>query len=127
MEPYFFKKAHQDQAFLEATIENDESDLLIAVMDDQIVGFALMQMQETPPYNVFKKHNFAYLVDLITKPTYRGQGIASTLLAECERWAKTKGADYLELSVLNKNTNAYDLYLKKGFSEKITTLYKPID
>lgn len=127
LEPYFFKEASQDVSFLEATITNKDSDIIIAVIDDRVVGFALMQIQVTPPYNVYKEHKFAYLIDLITDSDYLGQGIASALLAECETWGKSKGAAYLELSVLNQNANAYKLYLQQGFSEKTTTMYKRLD
>lgn len=127
LEPYFFKNTNQDSSFLETTIESDSSDLIIALINDDIVGFALIQLQETPPYKVLEHHQFAYITDLITKPEYRNQGIASALLTECGKWAKINEADYLELSVLNKNTNAYELYLKRGFAEKMTTLYKQID
>ena len=127
LEPYFFKEAEQDSSFLETTVNSDDSDIIMAVMNDQVVGFALIQLQETPPYNVYQKHQFAYLIDLITKSQHRGKGVATALLEECEAWSKRKGAEYLELSVLTKNSNAYELYLKQGFSEKMTTLYKAIN
>lgn len=34
---------------------------------------------------------------------------------------------YIELSVLNKNKAAFNLYQSAGFSEKMTLLYKKVD
>lgn len=59
LEPYFFKHTIQNPSFLEATIESDSSDLILAVSKNEIVGFALIQLQETLPYKVLEHHQFA--------------------------------------------------------------------
>lgn len=47
----------------------------------------------------------------------RGKGIGTLLLKEAERWARERGAEYMELGVLEANQGAQRLYARCGYLE----------
>jgi GNAT superfamily N-acetyltransferase len=55
------------------------------------------------------------LLDIVVDETSRGKGIGKALIERVKQWSKEQRADYLELSVLAKNTLAEALYLREGF------------
>ena len=127
LEPDFFKETQQSNSFFEEMILSENSDILTVKNGNNLVGLAIIQLQETPDYPIFEKHTFCYCLDLVVTKDHRTQGIASNLLSQIEEWAYQKNAEYIELSVLNKNKNAFNLYQSAGFLEKMTTLYKKVD
>ena len=74
LQPEYFKTSKQDVEFLRTIIENDDSDILIA-KDTKVIGLALVQKQKTLPYGCIVEHQYAYLMDLVVDPNFRGQGI----------------------------------------------------
>ncbi|HDK7175371.1 TPA: GNAT family N-acetyltransferase [Clostridium botulinum] len=123
LQPTYFKSAEQDKAFLESIIASEKSDILMAIDNNEvIVGFALIQEQETPPFNCLVKHQYAYLMDMIIKRPYRGKGIGTTLINEVKKWTKDRNLEYVELNVLPENINAIKLYEKQEFKNAMQTM-----
>lgn len=117
LQPQYFRAAMQDDDFIKSTIESERGDILIAKENNQILGFALVQEQTTPPYHCFIFHRYAYLMDLVVDPNQRGKGIGKALLNEVKNWAKIRKLEYVELSVLTQNKTAMELYEKMEFME----------
>ncbi|MCW6073859.1 GNAT family N-acetyltransferase [Clostridium sporogenes] len=123
LQPTYFKSAEQDKIFLESIIASEKSDILMAIDNNEvIVGFALIQEQETPPFNCLVKHQYAYLMDMIIKRPYRGKGIGTTLINEVKKWTKDRNLEYVELNVLPENINAIKLYEKQEFKNAMQTM-----
>lgn len=59
----------------------------------------------------------ADLMTIAVNPKYRRQGIASFLIAELEKWAKSKGGEAMMLEVDIANLDAIALYLKIGYQK----------
>ena len=72
----------------------------------QILGFALVQQQDTPPFNCIVPHKYAYLMDIVVAPEQRGKGIGKQLIHAVKSWAKSRKMEYIELCVLSQNRNA---------------------
>ncbi len=53
--------------------------------------------------------------DLVTKPEFRGRGIARALVSKIQDLARERGCCKLTLEVLENNTVAQSLYAKVGF------------
>ncbi|MBD5639337.1 GNAT family N-acetyltransferase [Clostridium botulinum] len=124
LQPTYFKSAEQDKAFLESIISSEKSDILIAVDNNEsIIGFALVQEQETPPFSCLVKHRYAYLMDMIKKRPYRGKGIGTTLIDEVKKWSENRNLEYVELNVLPENINAIKLYEKQEFKNVMQTMF----
>lgn len=117
LQPEYFRPATQDDDFIKSIIVSERNDILIAKEKKQILGFALVQEQTTPPYHCFVFHRYAYLMDIVIDPAQRNQGVGKELFKEIKKWAKMKNLEYIELSVLTQNRNAIGMYEKIDFVE----------
>ena len=88
---------------------NGDDLLLIAVEDENIIGF--LSAQRGIPRKI--KHT-AYIVIGIRK-NFRGNGIGKKLFLELDLWAKENNVSRLELTVMCTNSIAKQLYEKNGF------------
>ena len=67
LQPEYCRAASQEDGFIKAIIESDKDDILIAKENHQVWGFALVQQQNTPPFNCFVPHKYAYLMDIVDR------------------------------------------------------------
>lgn len=88
---------------------NGDDLLLIAVEDENIIGF--LSAQRGIPRKI--KHT-AYIVIGIRK-NFRGNGIGKKLFLELDLWPKENNVSRLELTVMCTNSIAKQLYEKNGF------------
>ena len=88
---------------------NGDDLLLIAVEDENIIGF--LSAQRGIPRKI--KHT-AYIVIGIRK-NFRGNWIGKKLFLELDLWAKENNVSRLELTVMCTNSIAKQLYEKNGF------------
>lgn len=115
-EPDYLQPALQDEAFLQQVVAAaDNFVAFIYTIDGEAKGFAIAKLEESPPYNCFVPLKCMYLMDIVVDQNMRGKGIGKALIDRIKQWAKELEADYLELSVLAKNTLAEALYLREGF------------
>ncbi len=122
LQPAYFKDAQQSSNFIHQMIADPQSEILLAVNEQDVVGFAVLQQQTTPPYPMFINHHYAYLLDLVVAEDMRQQGIAQLLLEACKTWTTSRQLAYLELSVLSNNQPALKLYAQQGFHTKMHTM-----
>lgn len=106
-----------------------EGNALVATVEQQLVGCVLY----------FPKPDYMYLARLAVLPTYRGHGIARSLIAAVEERARAAGLHGVELSVrlqLAELRAAYERLgyrvvrygTHKGYSAPTyVTLHKPLD
>ena len=87
-------------------------EFLLALKEGSVIGYAgIMVVAAGVP---------ADLLTIAVLPDFRGQGIAQSMLADLESWAKAKGATEVILEVDTKNDSAIRLYEFAGY-EKIST------
>lgn len=86
----------------------------LAVQDGRVAGLCFGKIADTPGNQVCKSRRVAFVEDLVTLPEYRGQGIATALLARVREQAAEEGAKALELCVWNFNQGALQLYERLG-------------
>jgi len=122
LQPKYLQPAKQDVAFIRNTINNQESDILLATLHNEIVGFLLIQEMTTPPFSCIVRHKYAFIIDIIVGRQYQSQGIGSALLSEAKKWAEIRQLDYLELNVLAENVGAITLYEKQGYRDMNHTM-----
>lgn len=122
LQPKYIKPAKQDANFIRYTIIEDDSDILIATFENEVVGFLLIKETTTPPYSCLVEHKYAFIVDVIVEKSYQSKGIGSALLDEAKKWAAYRHLDYLELNVLTENKGAKSLYEKHGFKDTNQTM-----
>lgn len=97
-------------------VNSENAACFIAYQDDLPVGFAQCQLRhdyvegtETSPVG--------YLEGIFVREKFRRSGIASRLLTECQRWAKTKGCTEFASDCEIDNEDSLKFHLKMGFAE----------
>ena len=121
--PDFIKEGDQSVDFLEKTISNDNSDILVYENDGIVVGFILLQAKERPDFDFMLPGKYCYIMDIIVTEAHRKKGFGTALMNSAKDWAKEQNCSFINLDVLTKNTNAISLYEKLGFIPKAQEMY----
>lgn len=121
--PDFIKEGDQSIEFLEKTILNDESDILVYDYDDKVVGFVLLQAKIRPDFDFMLPGKFCYIMDIIITENYRNKGFGTALMNSAKDWAKEQGCSFINLDVLTNNPKAISLYEKLDFMPKAQEMY----
>ena len=121
--PDFIKEGDQSVEFLEKTISNEDSDILVYENDGTVVGFILLQAKERPDFDFMLPGKYCYIMDVIVTEAHRNKGFGTALMNSAKDWAKEKNCSFINLDVLTTNTNAISLYEKLGFIPKAQEMY----
>ncbi|MBE6750888.1 MAG: GNAT family N-acetyltransferase [Ruminococcaceae bacterium] len=121
--PDFIKEGDQSVDFLEKTISNDDSDILVYENDGTVVGFILLQAKERPDFDFMLPGKYCYIMDVIVTEAHRNKGFGTALMNSAKDWAKEQNCSFINLDVLTTNTNAISLYEKLGFIPKAQEMY----
>lgn len=126
LQSYFFKESRQDEKFIRHMIENEKSEIFIACENEKILGFVVIQEQETYSYNMIENHKFVCIFDMVISSDYKLKGIRKSLMNKCKNWAKTKNLEYIQLSVLNNNELVIKFYESQNFEKQMVTMYSKL-
>ena len=121
--PDFIKEGDQSIEFLEKTISNDDSDILVYENDGTVVGFILLQAKERPSFDFMIPGKYCYIMDIIVTESHRNKGFATALMNSAKDWAKEQNCNLINLDVLVNNHGAIKLYEKLGFIPKAQEMY----
>lgn len=100
----------------ELKLDKDDFALFIKVIDEKIVGFCECSLR----YDYIEGTSSSpvgYLEGIFVLEEYRNLGIASSLLAESEMWAKKKGCTEFASDCELENNDSLKFHLKAGFKE----------
>ncbi|QCR31236.1 GNAT family N-acetyltransferase [Lysinibacillus sp. SGAir0095] len=116
--PHIFKKVDEaiPEAYFRELLEDPKSGFLIAKINEEIVGFAVMELKESPPFDTMTPRTYAYMNDFGVKSTHQRAGIGTDLFKACMEWSKNNGATSLELNVWEFNQKAISFYERFGMS-----------
>ncbi|SOC42555.1 GNAT family N-acetyltransferase [Ureibacillus acetophenoni] len=123
--PNIFRKVKQvmPESYFNELLEDPNSDILIAKINDEIVGFAVMELVESPPFKSMTPRVYAYMHDFGVKSGFQRRGIGRLLFEACIEWSKNMGASSLELNVWEFNEKAisfYESFQMKTVSRKMS-------
>lgn len=102
---------------LHALIQSPDAEVLVAVVNDEIVGSGYVKILTAEPYQSFSR--YAYLGFMYVKPAFRNRGINKLILSAIRAWAKNRDLTELRLEVYDKNETAKAAYLKAGFEPNL--------
>lgn len=109
--------------FYENIILNDSNIILVAVANNKVVGYLFGYIANMGDSYIDKISN---IDALYIEENYRHNGIATSLINEFKLWSINNDAKYMEVKVLNSNTDAFKLYNKEGFEEFKSILHSKI-
>jgi GNAT superfamily N-acetyltransferase len=118
-----FNTESPDAAWRDSDVEEDVAALEQAIVDDVVllagdVGVAIASKSG---------ERVGFLDILYVTPEARGTGVAADLVREAASALRNRGAEVLELEVLQSNERAHGIYERWGFSPVELTLAAPID
>ncbi len=119
----FIKEGDQSVEFLEKTISNDDSDILVYENEGIVVGFILLQAKERPDFDFILPGKYCYIMDVIVTDAHRKKGFGTALMNSAKDWAKECGCNFINLDVLVNNPGAIKVYEKLGFIPKAQEMY----
>lgn len=96
-----------NKKILEEELSNSSSKYIVAKAKDEIVGFAGLKI-------IFDE---ADIMNIVTKKSYRNQGIGSLLLENLITISHKLNLNSINLEVNEENNEAIHLYKKFGFQE----------
>lgn len=100
--------------------------LLVAELDDRVVGFASAIRVERPSPDDSDAFHFE-IGELAVLDEVRNQGVGSALVAEIERHARAHGAPALRVSMGAENHGARRLYARLGFAPCVIMCERRLD
>jgi len=100
--------------------EAEDAAVLVAELENEIVGFAYLQYEAMDYANLLE--NAVWLHDLYVDERTRGQNAGKLLIEKSAEVAKELGADKLMLSVAAKNTAAKEFFERTGFKNTMVEM-----
>lgn len=121
--PDFIKEGDQSTEFIEKTISDENSDILVFEDNGNVVGFILLQAKIRPDFPFMLPGKYCYIMDVIVTENCRNKGLGTALMDSAKEWAKERECSFINLDVLVNNSNAIKLYEKLGFIPKAQEMY----
>lgn len=112
--------------YLHYRCETDRGIFLVALQDEQVVGFLSLWREKPGPEAISDPHEFYYISDLVVLPEYRGKGIGRALVEKAEVFASEHGIAVMKVSVLARNSASLQVYRALGFRDYDILLVKKV-
>ena len=110
---------------IKAMIESENTQVVVAIINDEVVASAYAKIVEAKPY--FKYDKFANLGFMFVKPDFRGKGINGKIIDNLILWAKSKNITEIQLQVYDENDSAIRAYEKAGFGKYMVGMRMKIE
>jgi GNAT superfamily N-acetyltransferase len=101
-------------------IKSNTAQVMVACMDNEIIGSGYAKIIEAKPYHKFT--SYAYLGFMYVKPDYRGNRVNQLIIDELIIWVKSKNITEVRLEVYLNNESAVKAYTKVGFKPNLVEM-----
>ena len=105
---------------LEKLLKSEDSILLVASKDDELIGSGYALIKPAPPYLIHDR--YAYLGFMYVKSEFRGQGVIAKIIDALKSWCPGKGISEIRLEVYDDNRPAIKAYQKSGFEKHLVEM-----
>ncbi|CAN1574924.1 WecD Histone acetyltransferase HPA2 and related acetyltransferases [Flavobacteriaceae bacterium] len=105
---------------IEKMISAKDVEVVVAVIDDQVIGSGYARIEEAKPYLNHKL--YAYLGFMFTHPDHRGKGVNALIIETLKNWIIAHNIFEMRLDVYNNNTSAIKAYEKIGFKKHLINM-----
>lgn len=106
--------------------KESDGQIFIAEVDGNVAGYAMILTKVSSDELHDSDVVYALVADLFVFQAYRRRGLGQQLLDAAERFASSKGSQWLRIGVLSSNKGAQDLYEARGFRPLFAELEKDI-
>jgi len=119
-----------DNGYIEGLYDDcqrHEGQILIALMDDVVVGYAvvLAKVASTEEFEV--DYVYGEVTDLMVTASMRQRGVGTALLQRCEEVVRSAGTSYFRIQALAANQAAMVAYEKFGFQRHEISMEKRLN
>lgn len=105
---------------LEEMINSPHIHLVVAMMDDEIIGSGYARIEKAKHYLQHSQH--AYLGFMYTDPAHRGKGVNKLIIEALKQWSLSRNIEEMRLEVYFENGSAIHAYEKTGFIKHMITM-----
>lgn len=116
------KTEHTNYYDIEKMINAPHIELLVAELDNELIGSGYARIEDAKPYNEHMQH--AYLGFMYVVPQHRGKGVNKLIMDSLEAWSLSKNITELRLDVYYVNASAIKAYEKTGFTKHMIAMRK---
>lgn len=106
-----------DQGYFNTLIDGENTKVFI-LEADQPIAYTILTIKNTVERPILIPKKVVYMDDFGVDQTFRGKGLGKRFFGEIVEYAKTKGADSLELGVWEFNEDAIKFYESMNLKTK---------
>ncbi|MFL5706347.1 MAG: GNAT family N-acetyltransferase [Ktedonobacteraceae bacterium] len=110
------------QDYYLSLLAGDNSVVYVAELNHNIVGYVIAEYKELAYLDALIPRKLAFISDIAVREAHQGQGIGYALFQTCVNWARTKGANSLDLMVWEFNKDAIAFYERQGMQSLNRTM-----
>lgn len=121
-QPEHFIIGHRSDEFFNSIFENDNQDILVADVDETVVGFSHVMILKQKNIACLKPQTAVYIQDMDVLESMRNKGIGTLLINASKEYGKRRGADFIRTEVFPQNIDGLRFYERNGFCEMMKTI-----
>ena len=127
--PDIFKPGFSDelQDYLYVVFDDPDKDVVVAVEDDTVLGFAILHAVRRPETPYMKERNYLDVDEFCVAAFARRHGVGRALVDFIRRLAKDRGFPQVELNMWEFNQDALAFYEAVGFTTYRRYLELPVE
>jgi ribosomal protein S18 acetylase RimI-like enzyme len=99
---------------LEELIQSNNAEVLVASIDDQLIGMGYAKIVESKSYLAHSHH--CHMGCMYVEPIHRGKGVIQLIINKLMEWSKSRNITEVRLEVYDQNQSAKKAYEKIGFN-----------
>jgi len=119
-----FATSRAGRAYFKGQLNKTSALLVVAIMDDQIVGYLSANTHGNEHYR--KSAKIAEINDMVVGENHRRQGIGRALYQHFTKWAKTRRVKLLRVIASAENERALQFYKSNKFKPMSVMLERPL-
>ena len=101
--------------YISSLLVDPNACFLVAEQAGEIVGSLIVYIRETAPLSILVPRRFGYIGELVVHHDHRRMGIGLAMMEYAEEWARSNGAESVELTVYSFNQGAVHFYEELGY------------
>ena len=112
--------------FFSEIFARPEARVFIAQDSDQVIGYAVAEIEESKGHDFCHPRRVVHVEQLVVAESFRGRGVARSLLLSVDSWAQDLGIDAVEMFTWAFNREARSAFSALGFEECTVKLMRKV-